>query len=156
MVRSCATLSKAFGTGGGLVYGAKGWVEALEKDSRIFAGASSIPIVVAAAAAKALQIAREDPDLRRKLWQNVAQAKQGIADLGFSVGSSPVPIVCIPSQPGLNLVRLRDELFSAQIAVEWVQQYTSAPAGGALRIAIFATHTAEQIKRLIDELKRLV
>jgi len=156
IVRSCATLSKAFGTGGGLIYGAKGWVEALEKDSRIYAGASSIPIVVAAAAAKALQIAREGPGLREKLWQNVAQAKQGIADLGFSVGSSPVPLICIPAQTGLNLVRLRDELFAAQIAVEWVQQYTSTPAGGALRIAIFATHSAEQIQRLIGELKHLV
>ncbi len=155
-VRSCATLSKAFGTGGGLIYGTKGWVEALEKDSRITAGASSIPIVVAAAAAKALQIAREDPGLRHKLWQNVVLAKQGVAELGFSVGNSPVPLICIPSQPGLNLVRLRDELFEAQIAVEWVQQYTSTPAGGALRIAIFATHTYEQIQRLISELKRLV
>lgn len=155
-LRGCVTLSKAFGAGGGLIYGTRGWVEALEKDSRISAGSTTIPLVLAAAAAKALQIAREEPELRQKLWQNTALAKQGLATLGFDVGSSPVPVICLPAQPWLNLLHLRDALFEAGIAVEWVQHYTSTPAGGGLRIAVFATHSQEQIQRLINEIQRLV
>ncbi len=156
VVRSCVTLSKAFGTGGGLIYGTRGWVEALEKASRISAGASSIPLAMAAAAAASLQIAREEPSLREQLWRNVSKAKQGMREIGFAMDDSPVPILCIPAQAGLNLIAVRDRLFDRGIAVEWVQQYTSVPAGGALRIAIFATHSESQIRRLIDELSHLI
>ena len=38
----------------------------------------------------------------------------------------------------------------------YVTSYSSVPAGGALRIAIFATHTGEQIGRLVGELARLL
>ena len=155
-IRSCVTLSKAFGTGGGLIYGQKGWVDALEKDSRIFAGSTTIPLVVAAAAAKALQIAREEPQLRKRLEQNTLQARAGLAETGLQILKSPAPIICVPSQPGLNLLYLRDELFTAGIAVEYVQQYPSTPAGGALRIAVFAAHTGEQISHLIAQIRRLV
>jgi hypothetical protein len=40
--------------------------------------------------------------------------------------------------------------------VELVRSYTSAPAGGALRIAIFATHSHAQIDRLVNEISRWV
>ena len=155
-VRSCVTLSKAFGAGGGLIYGSKSWMEALEKDSRIFAGSTGLPLVTAAAAARALQIARQEPELRAQLHQNVALARQCLALLGLDTGQSLVPIICLAARPGLNLPHLRNELFKSGIAVEWVQHYPSAPAGGALRIAIFATHTSEQIERLINEFRRLL
>lgn len=155
-VRSCYTLSKAFGTGGGLIHGSKGWVEALEKGSRISAGSTAIPLVVAAAAARALQIAREEPELRQKLAMNAAEVRSGLSQMGLAIVDSLTPIICIPSQPGLTMPVVRDRLFEAGIAVEYVQQYTSTPAGGALRIAVFATHTQDQISRLIAEIRRLV
>jgi 7-keto-8-aminopelargonate synthetase-like enzyme len=37
-----------------------------------------------------------------------------------------------------------------------VTNYSSTPAGGALRIAIFATHETAQIDRLVDALSRLL
>jgi hypothetical protein len=36
------------------------------------------------------------------------------------------------------------------------QGYSSVPEGGALRVAIFATHTAEQIDRFVRELGRVI
>jgi len=130
-------LSKAFGAGGGLIHGSRGWVEALEKDSRISAGSTAIPLVVAAAAGRALQLAREEPLLRQKLMENTAEVRSGLSEMGLAVVNSPAPIICIPSQPGLTLPAVRDGLFEAGIAVEYVQQYPSTPAGGALRIAVF-------------------
>jgi hypothetical protein len=40
--------------------------------------------------------------------------------------------------------------------VEVVRSYTSAPPGGALRIAIFASHTPEQIGRLVESVGQLI
>jgi hypothetical protein len=54
----------------------------------------------------------------------------------------------------VDLGRLRDELFARDICVAHVTSYSSVPAGGALRIAIFATHTGEQIARLVGSWRR--
>jgi hypothetical protein len=56
----------------------------------------------------------------------------------------------------LDLARLQQELFARDVCVAHVTRYSSTPPGGALRVAIFATHTREQIDRLAAELGQLV
>ena len=66
-----------------------------------------------------------------------------------------MPILCLPARPGLDLGRLQQGLFERDLCVLHVTHYSSMPAGGAVRIAIFATHTDEQIDRLLAEIGRL-
>jgi 8-amino-7-oxononanoate synthase len=154
--RSTVTLSKALGGFGGVIWGETGWVENLDRASRICVGASPPPLVVAAASAKALEVARTTPVLRQQLWVNVAKARTGLRSLGWEVADSPVPILCLEGRQGVSLEHIKKELFEQAIAVELVRSYTSTPAGGALRIAIFATHSGVQIDRLINAIGRLV
>jgi 8-amino-7-oxononanoate synthase len=151
-----ATLAKALGGFGGMIWGLKDWVERIDRDSRISAGASPPPLVVAAASARALAIARTTPELRHRLWNNVVQARNGLRGLGWNLADTPVPIICLASRLGVSLERIKRDLFEQSIAVELVRSYTSTPAGGALRIAIFATHSHAQIDRLVDAISRLV
>ena len=44
------------------------------------------------------------------------------------------------------------ELFERDLCVAHVTRYSSTPAGGALRVAIFATHSEAQIDRLVAEI----
>jgi glycine C-acetyltransferase/8-amino-7-oxononanoate synthase len=67
-----------------------------------------------------------------------------------------VPILCLASRQGISLERIKKGLFARTIAVELVRSYTSTPAGGALRIAIFATHSSEQIDRLVNAIGQLI
>jgi glycine C-acetyltransferase/8-amino-7-oxononanoate synthase len=76
--------------------------------------------------------------------------------LGWTLADTPVPIICLGGWPGLDLARLQSELFARDICVAHITSYSSTPSGGALRIAIFATHTLEQIERLIAELGNLI
>jgi glycine C-acetyltransferase/8-amino-7-oxononanoate synthase len=94
--------------------------------------------------------------LRQRLWANVARARAGLRALGWDLEDTPVPIICLPSRPGIHLPALRQRLFEQGIAVTHVRSYTSTPAGGALRIAIFATHSFEQIDRLIEQVGRFI
>lgn len=146
---SSATLAKALGGFGGVIWGAARWVEKLDRASRICAGASPPPLVVAAASAEALAIARTTPELRQQLWANVAQVRNGLCSMGWEMQETTVPILCLESRQGVSLERIKKGLFKQGIAVELVRSYTSTPAGGALRIAIFATHTSAQIDRLV-------
>jgi 8-amino-7-oxononanoate synthase len=154
--RTSATLAKALGGYGGVIWGQADWVESLERNSSICIGASPPPLVVAAASAAGLKVAKENPGLRENLRKNVAQARSGMNGLGLEVEITPSPILCLPAGKDINLLKVKTGLFEAGIAVSLVRSYSSTPPGGALRIAIFATHTSEQIDRLISTIKRLI
>lgn len=144
-----ATLAKALGGFGGIIWGSAKWVESIDRASRICAGASPPPLVVAAASAQALKLAHETPELRQILWKRIEQARDGLRALGWNLANTPVPILCLESRPGVSLERIKQKLFEQNIAIELVRSYTSTPPGGALRIAIFASHSIEQIDRLV-------
>ena len=154
--RTSATLAKGLGGFGGVIWGTADWVESIDRASRICVGASPPPLVVAAASSRALAVARTTPELRQRLWNNVTQARNGIRDLGWELADTPVPILCLEGRQGVSLERIKRLLFEQAIAVELVRSYTSAPAGGALRIAIFATHSRAQIDRLVDAISHWV
>ncbi|MCL4560211.1 MAG: pyridoxal phosphate-dependent aminotransferase family protein [Chloroflexi bacterium] len=156
--RTCGTLSKALGGYGGVIWGEAGWAERVDRSSRIYAGASPPPLVAAAASAKALEIARTSADLRPRLWTNVKRARDGLRALGWALppSNTPAPIICLESRYDVSIERIRAGLFRQGIAVELVRHYTSTPPGGALRIAVFAAHTSEQIDRLVEGIKELV
>lgn len=146
------TLSKAIGGYGGLIAGTSEVMGMLERNSRVYVGASPVPLPVAAAAARALALARDD-SLRERLSANVACARRGLRGLGWELDDSPVPIICLGARDGLDLARIKNALFERDIAISHVRSYSSTPPGGALRIAIFASHTSEQIDRLVDALR---
>ena len=154
--RTSATLAKALGGYGGVIWGEAEWIEPIERNSSICAGASPPPLVVAAASAKALAVARTTPTLRQNLSKNVMQARSGFKALGWEIDDTPVPIICLDAHGNINLEHIQSGLFEEGIAVTVVRSYTSTPPGGAIRIAIFADHTAGQIRRLLDEVGRLV
>ncbi len=157
-VRSHAahTLSKALGSHGGVITGDIELIARLNRQAKALVATSPAPLPAAGAAAWALRFMAEDTTLRARLRANIAQARAGLRRLGWALPDLPVPILCLAARSGLDLARLRDELFARDICVAHVTGYTSTPPGGALRIAIFATHTPEQITRLIETLASLL
>jgi glycine C-acetyltransferase/8-amino-7-oxononanoate synthase len=152
----CATLSKALGGYGGIIPGSRELLNHLERVTRVYVAASPPPLPSAAAAACALGLARQQPELRQRLWQNVRQARSGLRALGWPLADTPVPILCLGVRPGVDLGRIKDALFDRDICVAHVRNYSSTPPGGALRIAISASHTTAQIERLVFETASLL
>ena len=156
---SCGTLSKALGGYGGIIAGDAALRQRLIDRSRVTLAASAPPTPAAAASAKALEILHDQPELRTRLWANVAYAKKGLRTLGFSIEDTPVPIICLSSSQAC-LETLPERLLSRGIVISpWYaggKSYSSAPQGGAVRVAIFATHCREQIDRLVHEIRVLV
>lgn len=153
---SSHTLSKALGASGGIIPGTKRLMDEIEAHSKVYVAASPPPLPVAAGAAKALELARTQPELRSRLRTNVARAQAGFRRLGWQIEDTPVPILCLRARAGINLEKLKNDLFERRIAVAHVTTYSSTPPGGCLRVAIFATHTDEQIEHLLAEVEHLV
>ena len=154
-VKTSGTLAKALGGYGGIIAGPAEWIDRVDQNSGVLTGASPLPLVTAAASAKALEIARTNPALRGQLHANVKQARDGLRSIGWELEDIPVPIICLPAGEDFSPGFVCSRLFEQGIAVDHVRNYTSTPSGGALRVAICARQSAEQIDRLVDAIQKL-
>ncbi len=154
-VKTSGTLAKALGGYGGIITGPAEWIDTVDQNSGVLTGASPLPLVTAAASAKALETARTNPALRGQLHANVKQARDGLRAIGWELEDTPVPIICLPARKGFSPGIVCGRLFEQGIAVDRVRNYTSTPSGGALRVAVCALHSPEQIARLVDAIQKL-
>lgn len=149
-----ATLSKALGGFGGLLPGPGELIAEIQRGAKVYAGASPIPLPNAAGSAAALRLARTQPERLARLRTNLGQVRAGLRTQGWQVEESPSPIVCLRAGPGLDLGQIRAHLFASGICIAHVTSYSSTPPGGALRIAVCASHQSAQIERLLEALGR--
>lgn len=149
------TMSKAMGAYGGVITGDKNFIDHLRQSSGVFQGSTPVPTPMAAAASLSLDLLNRDPSHRKKLYDNVTYAKVSIRKLGFDIPDTPVPILCLSSND-MDLKTVQNSLFDEGIAVLHVAGggYSSVPSNGAIRIAIFSTHTKNQIDGLVQALSR--
>ena len=152
----CATLSKALGGYGGIIPGAARFVDWLKRTSPYYVGASPPPVPTAAASARALELARTQPELRTRLRENVYAVKSGLRAMGLKIDDTPVPIVCLTIGKAPNMQRIHRELAERGVFVPYMPAYSGLGPEGALRLAVFATHTDAMIQRLLDEMRGLV
>lgn len=152
---ACGTLSKAVGGFGGILPGARAFIDRVRSHSPYYRGASGPPVPAAAATARALELILADPGLRRRLWENVRLLKTGLRALGLETDDTPVPIVSLSIGDAANMQRIQRELAAHGILIAHMH-YAGLGPEGALRLAVFATHTPEMIGRLLEELKGLV
>lgn len=150
------TLSKALGGFGGIVSGSAAFVRRVRAASHWYDGASAPPTPVAAASACALQLVQRQPELLARLRDNVQAVRDGLRQLGLPVAVSPVPIVPVQAGSAQQLRQVHAELKRRGILVPYLAAYSGLGACGALRIAVFATHTAEMIQRLLNTLQQLL
>ena len=152
----CGTLSKAVGGFGGIVPANATIMDGIKSTSHYYEGASAMPVPVAAATAKALEIVLAQPELRARLHENVRSLKSGLRRLGLETDDTPVPIISLGLGDGANMRRIQEELAERGIMIAYRATYAGLGPQGAIRIAVFATHTKQQIERLLDEIAGLL
>lgn len=155
---STGTLSKAFGGHGGIITGTRAFIKTLKRHSKISDASSSVPVPAAAASAKAIELLTAQPEIRAQLWSNVAYAKKAFRNLGFdNIPDTPVPIICLRSKH-VNLEAIQQQLFDKGLVTHYQKggSYSGVPKEGAIRVALFATHSKVQIDRLVYELNNLL
>ena len=148
----CASLGKAFGGYGGIIPGTHRFIEHVKIQSPVYSGAAPPPAPLAAATAEGLRIALSEPKLRERLHANTRTLKSGLRDIGFNVENETTPIACLHLDSAELLQRFQQNLSHCGILVAYLSHYPGLPPQGAIRIAVFATHTEAMIVRLLEEL----
>ncbi|HOX02358.1 MAG TPA: pyridoxal phosphate-dependent aminotransferase family protein [Candidatus Paceibacterota bacterium] len=152
-VQIAATLSKAMGGYGGIIPGCRDMVHNLRSHSRIYGGTNPLPAPVAAASKAGLEIARSTPALRASLRFNASRLREGLARMGLPVAAGPVPVAALRLGSAAQMQELHAALRADGILAPYLSGYCGAGPEGVLRIAVFATHTAAMVDRLLEALR---
>jgi glycine C-acetyltransferase len=146
------TLSKAYGCIGGFVATEPHIVEILRVGCSAFGFTSTIPPDQAAALLEALEIVRDEPERRQRLWDNQRYFVRRMCGAGFSLISTQTPIVPLHVGDEARCVRIAAALREGGIHVDAIMFPAVSAGQSRLRFIMNAQHTTEQIDRVIDAL----
>ena len=146
------SLSKAVGSMGGFIAGSRQLIDYLKNKARPFLYTTALPPAVCAASLAGLSLIREESFRIGRLWENVAFSKSRLSALNCSVsGDSPiVPLIVGPAEDALAL---SEKLFQDGIIIPAIRPPTVPKGTSRLRVSLMATHTKDDINRLVDTLK---
>ena len=150
------TLSKAFGGYGGIICGSKQFISHIRGASHYFEGASTPPIPAAAASAMGLEIVTTTPQMITRLQENARRLKGNLRQIGLNTNDSPVPIISLEIGDAVNMRRIQQALADEGILIAHMGCYSGLGPDGALRIAVFSTHTDAMIDRLTETLGKII
>ena len=151
------TLSKAIGSIGGYVCGARDLIEFLYHRARPFFFSTSHPPSVTATCQAAFTLL-DSPDgekLIKKLWANTKFFKKRLKKLGFHTGMSETPITPIIVGEAALAHEFSRELFREGVFAPGIG-YPTVPQGKArIRTIVTATHKRADLEQALEILERV-
>jgi 8-amino-7-oxononanoate synthase len=149
------TFSKSLASLGGFIAADDDIIEYLKHNCRSLIFSASMTPANVAAVLKALQIMEREPERIESLWENTRLMREGLLELGFTLGTSRTPILpifCFQTEKALIMaMRLQQEgVFVNPVLPPGVPVNKSL-----IRISLMATHTESQIYFALEKLKKV-
>jgi 7-keto-8-aminopelargonate synthetase-like enzyme len=150
-----STFSKSFASLGGFIAGDADVVDYIKHKARSLIFSASIPPSNAAAALAALEVMREEPERVVRVNQIADTMRAEFQRLGFNTGDSVTPVIPIViGDNDLTFIAWK-LLFENGVFVNPVISPAVAPGRQLLRTSYMATHTDEQLERVIEIFSRV-
>ena len=111
-----------------------------------------MPPPVAAASARAIELALAEPELRVRLGDNARRLRGGLGRLGLDCGDSPAPIVCLSLGKADNMRRIQSALMERGILDGVHVRLRRTAQRGRLAIGRLRSAHAPMIDQLLDAL----
>jgi glycine C-acetyltransferase len=147
------TLSKALGGVGGFIAANKELVDLLRFYSRPYIFSTAMAPQVAGSLLAALDIIEEEPEHRKKLWDNIRYFKARLTEMGFDLGNSETAIFPIIVGDDLKVREMCRRLHEMDIYVNPVM-YPAVPKRlSRIRMSLMSAHTKEQLDKALDALE---
>lgn len=145
-----STFSKSFASIGGFVAGDENVIHYIKHHARSLIFSASIPASNAMAALTALQVMKDEPERIARVNEIGAKMRKAYTELGFDIGRSVSPIIPILIGDDERTFTTWKMLFEAGVFVNPVISPAVSPGHQLLRTSYMATHTDEQLNRVID------
>ena len=146
-----STMGKTLGgASGGFTSGRKEIVDYLRQRSRPYLFSNTLAPPIVFGALKALELLKENPALRKTLWDNTAYFRLGITELGFDILPGTHPIVPIMLGDELKNVEMARAVNDRGVFVV-AFSFPVVPRGEArIRVQVSAAHTKEHLARALS------
>jgi 8-amino-7-oxononanoate synthase len=149
------TYSKSLAAIGGFIVGAADVINYVRHVGRSMIFSASLPPSLVATVSTALDIIEEQPQLRERLWKNTRKMLDGYKKLGYDTGHSETPIIPIIIKDGIKVYEMCRHLFEEGVFVNPVVSPAVPPGRELLRTSCMATHTEEQLDKVLDAFARV-
>lgn len=87
-----STFVKSMGSIGAFIAGPKNVLKYLRYNVRSQIFAKSLPLIIVEGMLKRMEMVKSMPELREKLWYNVARLQNGLKERGFDIGKTNSPV----------------------------------------------------------------
>ncbi len=144
------TCSKSLASIGGFITADADVIHYLKHNSRALIFSASPPPSAVASISAAIDIIREEPERREKLWENTRKMKKELTELGFDTGVSETPIIPIIVGDDLRAFQMRRLLFDEGVFTNPVVSPATPKGRALIRTSYMATHTEEQLDRVLE------
>jgi 8-amino-7-oxononanoate synthase len=145
-----STFSKSFASLGGFIAGDEEVVHYIKHFARSLIFSASIPPANAAAALAALEVMRDEPHRVNRVLEIGKKMCNAYRQMGFNTGCSETPIIPIIIGDDQKTFAFWRALFEAGVFVNPVISPAVPPGMQLLRTSYMATHTDEQLDRVLN------
>ena len=145
-----STFSKSFASLGGFIAGESDVVDYIKHHARSLIFSASIPPANTAAAMAALQVMREEPERIERVNQIGDKMRKEYKNMGFDTGDSVTQVIPIIIGDDERTFLTWRMLFDNGVFVNPVISPAVSPGRQLLRTSYMATHSDEQLERVLD------
>jgi len=150
------TFSKALGGMGGYVAGSRHLYNYLKGFARARFFSCALSPVVAAGVLKSLEIAEAEPQLRAKLWENVAHMRRRLEAEGVDIGHSTSQVIPIMVKNDRRVWEIGRRLLEAGLYLQPIIYPAVAKHRSRFRVSISAGHTTQQLDEAVAILVKVL
>lgn len=148
------TFSKTFAVTGGFVAASKSIINYLRFFARSYMFSASLPPSVVATVLAALDVMEKEPELQQKLRNNINYTAACLNQLGFPANSlTPIFPLMVPVD--MNIRNAAFEFHQKGIFINSIEYPAVPKSQQRFRISIMATHTKEDIDRLMEVISEI-
>ena len=147
------TFSKSLASIGGFIAGDSDIINYLRHSCRTYIFSASNTPAATAAAQKALDILKAEPERIERLWDVTNYALRRFKEEGFEIGDTESPIIPLYIRDVEKTFLITALAFERGVFINPVVPPACAPQDTLVRYALMATHTKEQVDRSVEILK---
>lgn len=149
------TFSKSLASIGGFIAGDWDTINFLRHNARTYIFSASNTPAATAAAQKALDILKTEPQILENLWDVTKYALKRFKEEGFEIGDTESPIIPLYVRDVDKTFLITALAFERGVFINPVVPPACAPTDTLVRYALMATHTKEQVDRSVEILKQI-
>jgi glycine C-acetyltransferase len=149
------TMSKAFGTVGGIVAGRQVLVDWLRQRARPFLFSSAMTAPDVGACLAAVDLLEESTELVDRLWANARFFRDGLRSMGFDTGVSQTPIVPVMLGEAPLAQQFSRQLFAEGVFAMAIGFPTVAKGKARIRVMNSAAHSQSDLETALATFEKV-